>query len=410
MSATIRSINRPENSFKINYITLRTEKGTRYNIQPLMLGLVIYEDVFDAGITGTITIKDEHDIISGVPVIGREFLDISFSSRDNEGNFLPPYEKTFAITEIEAHMKDIQAGIHYAVLSFGPPSYVQDSTVRITKSFKAAPHEIVAAAAGSIGIINIDVENTLHPRLYLFTNKRPFEVIDKMADESQSAINNSTDFVLFENADGWHFKSLYSLMMQKPRHDVTNEIVHQGNTYDRLNMVYHHVDSKFDAATMRKKLIGNEIHTHDPISKRIIKHSAGYKSHFAEFPTMNGISFFVEDTLPDNTDGYISFDVNDGPYASHSDTDKNQRLQRDICRDLLDSYIATGKMPGNVDVTAGIVVDLKMLSTDLKNREDIFKAGKHLITKVKHELTLTEYWTTIQVQKDSYLPTQKKLT
>lgn len=410
MSATIRSINRPENSFKINYITLRTEKGARYNIQPIMQGLIIYEDIYDGGITGQIAIKDQNDIIGSVPVIGREFLDISFSSRDNEGNYLPAYEKTFAITELAAHMKDIPSGLHYAVLEFGPPSYIQDSTIRITRSFKAAPHEIVAAAASTLGILNVDIETTLHPRNYLFTNKRPFLVIDKMCHEAQSSINNSTDFVFFENADGWHYKSLYTMMMQKPLHDITNEIIHQGNTYDRLNLVYHHVDSKFDATTMRKKFIGNEIHTHDPIAKKIIKHSAGYKSHFAEFPTMNGLSFFVEDTLADNSAGYISFDVNDGPYASHSDTDKNQRLQRDICRDLLCGYIATGKMPGNSDVTAGIVVDLKMLSTDLKNREDIFKAGKHLITKVKHELTLTEYWTTIQVQKDSYLPTQKKLT
>ena len=68
MSATIRSINRPENSFKINYITLRTEKGSRYNIQPIMIGLVIYEDLFDCGITGMITIRDENDIISGAGV------------------------------------------------------------------------------------------------------------------------------------------------------------------------------------------------------------------------------------------------------------------------------------------------------------------------------------------------------
>lgn len=409
MSATTRSINRPENSFRINYITLRTEKGSRYNIQPIMQGLVIYEDIFDCGITGSIALKDQNDLIAAVPIIGREFLDISFSSRDNDGNFLPPYEKTFAITEIDIHTKDIPSGLHYSVLSFGPVSYIQDSTVRITRSFNAAPHEIVASAAAAVGILGVDIETTLHPRKYIFTNKRPFCVIDTMAKESQSALNNASDFVFFENANGWHYKSLYSLMMQKPYCELTNEIIHQGNTYDRLNLVYHHVDSKFDAATMRKKFIGNEVHTHDPISKKIITHSAGYKDHFVQFPTMNGISFFVEDTIDDVSDGYITFDVNDGPYASHSDTDKNQRLQRDICRDLLGGYIATGKMPGNSDITAGIVADLKMLSTDLKNREDIFKAGKHLLTKVKHEITLTEYWTTVQLQKDSYLPTQKKL-
>lgn len=410
MSATIRSINRPENSFKINYVTLRTEKGTRYNIQPIMQGITIYEDIFDGGITGSIVIRDQNDIIGSAPIIGREFLDISFSARDNNGDFLPPYEKTFAISEIAAHMKDMQSGVHVAVLEFGPQSYIIDSTIRITRSFTAAPHEIVSSVSSVLGIENVDIEQTLHPRKYVFNNERPFSVIDTLSGESQSSINNSTDFVFFENAYGWHYKSLYTLMMQKPAHDITNYIQHQGNTYDRLNLVYHHVDAKFDASTMRKKFLGNEIYTHDPITKRIISHSSDYKSHFAEFPTMNGISFFVEDLTSDSVDGYITFDINDGPYASHSDSDKNQRLQRDICRDLLYGYVATGKMPGNNDITAGIVVDLKMLATNLADREDIFKAGKHLITKVKHELTLTEWWTTIQIQKDSYLPTQKKLT
>lgn len=410
MSATTRDINRPENSFKINYITLRTEKGTRYNIQPIMQGLILYEDIFDYGITGVIALKDQNDIISGVPIIGREFLDISFSSRDNLGEFLPAYEKTFAITKVAGHMHDRYSGLHHSVLSFGPVSYVEDSTVRITRSFaSSAPHEIVKHTAATIGILDADIEETLHPRSYVFCQKRPFSLIETMCLESQSAINNSTDFVFFENKYGWHYRGLYSLMTQGSSADITNEHVHQGNTYDRLNLVYYHVDSKFDAATMRKKFLGNSIQTHDPITKKIITQEADYKSHFAQFPTMNGSSFFVED-LVDDASGYIAFDVTDGPYASHSDSDKNQRLQRDICRDMLNGYIATGKMPGNCDITAGIVVDLKMLSTNLNDREDIFKAGKHLITKVKHEITLTEYWTTIQIQKDSYLPTQKKLS
>ena len=409
MSATTRDINSPESSFRIDYITLRTEKGARYNLQPIFQGIDLYEDIFDGGICGRIGIKDQNDIITSVPVIGREFLDISFSSRDNEGNFLPPYVKTFAITKIDIHTRDLASGLHYAIMSFKTPAYVVDSTVRLNKSYNGAPHSIVQSVCGVLGLQGVEIEETLHPRKYLFTNTRPFDAIARMEQESQSSINSSTDFLLFENAAGWHFSSLYTLMMQLKRHEITFEHVHQGNTYDRLNMVYHHVDAKFDAATIRKKIVGNEMHTHDPIEKKIIKHQAGYKSHFAQFPSMNGTSFFVED-VNDNTAGYIDFDVNDGPYASHSDTDKNQRLQRDICRDMLNCYVATAKMPGNVDVTAGIVVDLKMLATDLKDREDIFKAGKHLITKVKHELTPTEYWTTIQIQKDSYLPTQKKLT
>ena len=410
MSAIIRDIDRPENSHKINYIRIVTEKGTVYDITKLFTDLIIYEGIRDDSVEGSLTFVDENDIMSTIPIIGREQLHISFTSRDDKGNFIePPYEKVLSILSPDMLQRDKSVFRQIVTVNFVSSEFIKQSRIKVNRSFTASNSDIVTQLMTALES-SVQVEECLHPRTVIAPNITPFDFIHMLADESTSKTNESCDFAFFENKDGYHFKSVYTLMQQEPVAVLNLDNRNVDDTYDRFTIHQYIVDRQFSSIDQLDGILGQTALTHDIINKNIIEHTATYYDLITKFKTMNGGSLFVDDTQEQFLNSSESFGLAEGPYKEHSANENNQRIVRDFNRTLLDSYVALAELPGNIDIKTGDVVDIDFKATDILDQHDYFRSGKHIVMKLKHALTPQTYMMTLELCKDSHKVIERQLS
>lgn len=409
MSAIIRDIDRPENSHRIDYIRIVTEKGTVYDITKLMTDLVLYEDLRNNSIEGSLTFVDENDIIATIPIVGRETLHVSFCNRDSNGKFIEPaYTKIFSVLKPDNLQRDKSVLHQFVTLNFVSQEYVKQVRIKVNRSFFATNSNIVSDLMTALES-SVTAEECLHQRTVICPNLTPFDFIHMLADESTSKINESCDFAFFENKDGYHFKSVYTLMQLDPVAALNLDNRNVADTYDRFNIYNYVVKNQFSSIDQLDGVLGQTALTHDIINKTIIQHTSNYYDLTTKFKTMNGGSLFVDDTKEQFVNSSESFGMAEGPYAENSANENNQRIVRDFNRSLLDSYVAVAELAGNIDLKVGDVVDIGFAAADAMDQQDFFRSGKHIIVRIKHSITPKVYMMTLELCKDSHKPVPRQL-
>ncbi len=418
-ASIIRDIDRPENSHRIDELTLISPKGTEsYNILPTLVKLTVFEDLFFGGIEATLIFNDENDLASNVPLIGRgEKVVFKFSNRndtDSAGeNWLPNYELTLSVNKMISHYRDKVTMKMVTVLELTDESYIKDSTVRIIRSYGGSIDNIITDVLKTVDVELVECDSALHSKSFIFQDDRPMNIVHKIKNYATAEKDDCPNMVLYQDVEGWKFKSLYDLMMKPPVATLTYNIDHINSNFNRHNMLYHHADNRFTGTELQKMLINNESKTHKMSTKAIAHHQYDYKQYYEHFKPMNanGISYFIEDDLYDKGDiqGYMLYDINDEYLDDLTSTDVNQCLQQGLQRDLLSLSTATARLSGSPDIWVGHTVDVDYQTTDGQGGQEVFNSGIHLVIRVKHEITLIDYFTTIEMCKDSYKPTDRKL-
>ena len=189
-----------------------------------------YEDIDNPTVTGDITIADAVGILEGVPILGEETLEVSFSTAGSLDNNIiinrfrihrvdPPIKSNENFRSIKLHfvsdlvMKNIQVEVQKSfkgssdtpktisdiVRSIYYDSFCNDSKDNpnyetTKKEFKVGP---------TIGIYSVHIPNWT-----------PFKAIQYLASKAQSSSNdaNGAHFVFYETLKGYRFVSIETLM------------------------------------------------------------------------------------------------------------------------------------------------------------------------------------------------------
>ncbi len=418
-ASVIRDIDRPENSHRIDELTLISPKGEqKYNILPTLVKLTVFEDIFFGGIEATLIFNDENDLASNVPLLGRgEKVKFKFTNRndtDNSGeNWLPDYDITLSVNKMVSQYRDKVTMKMVTVLELVDESYIKDSTIRVIRSYGGSIDTIIEDVLKLVDVELVQRDTALYSKSFIFQDERPMNIVHKIKNYATAEKDDCPNMVLYQDVQGWKFRSLYDLMIQPPITTLTYNIDHINSSFNRHNMFYHHADNKFTGTEIQKMLINNESKTHKMSTKSIAHHQYDYKKYYEQFKPMNanGVSYFIEDDLYERGDiqGYMLYDINDEYLDTVSSTDVNQCLQQGLQRDLLSLSVATAKLSGSPDIWVGHTVDVDYQTTDGKSGQDMFNSGIHIITRVKHEVTLVDYYTTIEMCKDSYKPNSRSL-
>lgn len=393
-------------SHKIDYVKLVTEYK-EYDITSFIVEIVLFEDIQDDAINGDIVLTDSKNLLSTLPVIGREKIIISFSSRDDNGKYFDSYIKTFKLIAPTGIQTDLLNGAETYKFSIVTEAYAKNDKIKISKSYNTTPDKIVTDLMNTIDE-EVAVEECLYKRNFIIPNTTPFSFIKFLCDESTSKVNESSDFVFFENIDGFNFKSVYTLMKQDPTHVIEYKLNTLNNKDYRLNARHISIDKYFNALDYYNGVCGSKIITHDPIKKKQIIGTTDYYTFKNEFPNMNKGNLFIDDTFPQEKNSKIIYDVADSVYSLHGNSFINQRLKRLNNRALLNGSKVTIVLSGNIDIKTGTVI--YVFYRDEFDKPDLLRSGNYIVTKIKHDITKAEYLMTIECSKDSYIPTSKKLS
>lgn len=396
--------------YELKDLKIINYKGIPVDIKAALIKMDIQTDLFNNCMHGSIELSDKGNFIQNIPLIGEELIQLSIQADKDS----PIKTFTFYVFQNEdVHIKGKDMFTYK--LYFSSIELLKNRSLSVSEGFKQYnTTKLVQNMFDRISTKQLNTENTSNQINYVAPNISPLEIINYICARCVSNKNpNAASYVFYEDFNGFNFKTIDSLMMEKPKFtysfnhktEVNNDI-----REELFSVNAWKVDQHFNILdNLNKGMYGSTTYQLDPFTREYKKFSYNYfsskdymKTTHIESPNpLNKLqtSYFMFKEVAKN---YNKF----GMVGSH----QNGKLQKLGVRysqinQLTNSYKLIMEIPGNNNLYAGDVINVDYLnySSDKdKEKNDLYMKGNYLVMATRHIFTQSEYQMVIEAVKDSY--------
>lgn len=429
-------------SFSINELFLFVAEGDNpifsgqnsilYNvdIKPIMERIDIYENIIAPIIYGSITVTDTMGL-SKLLSTGSCYIKMNISKVSRqESSQVSSYEKIFRIYKQSQRKKRSENSEVYTFY-FCSDEYVLSQQSFVNKGYsdtysnmaKNILQEYLSVSDNEIILSNsFGIKNVTIPSL------RPLDALQWCASRAVNS-NFIPDFLSFENRDGYNFVSLSDLFSNEAI--PINFNIKNANTDDEedANKYFSVNDSTITSQfnlldSIKKGSFAGTIYGYDIVTRTFFKqqiNSSYYDNRMIRLNDSNGTKLIPS---VKNKKGILSSEASDSKrtvivtdsqfrqskYAiSKVPAIKLHEPEQSLAhRSAVFSFLSNKKMkiilPGNLNLTVGMLVELKYPKRGLKNSEKIDDdtfSGKCLIIAVRHVFMPDKHETLLEISSDS---------
>tara|TARA_Y100001973_G_C5193720_1_gene332744 strand:+ start:961 stop:2475 length:1515 start_codon:yes stop_codon:yes gene_type:complete len=414
----------------------------KMNIDDLVREIQIYEDIKLQTLSGVMVIEDAAGLLDRLPLTGNEVLEFTahtpgFALDDSD------YPRGYDFTMESGSpmfiykIKDIRVvspNKKFYGLEFCSKEKIKDTQRKICKAMTGPIHNLVMSILRNDLKSKKDLffEETKPVVKYVIPKKSPLNTIKFLNTESISKDFNNSGFYFFETSDGFHFKSLASMIShesgvaKRPEIEYTNAPkIESGTLYKQKDkngyMIKGNIEkifsmkikTRFDTFTnIKEGVYASRLVTYDAFTKQFKEIDFDYLQDFVERAHISQIS--KEETnvrhsimpIYNFEDGKILSDFSEGKYmfttsaqGMHDKKDEEGNINAietaDISETLqtslsqkgaFNSFIIELEVPGHTAITAGTVIGFKTLtgSSTKESKIDPYLSGNYLVTGVSH--------------------------
>ena len=409
--------------------------GQKINIISQVRELNIYQSIDTPYMSGNIMIADAEGVAEKLPFLGQERLLFSLQTPSHEGtvNF-NEYHAIIYNVETRFHSSDREQTL---VLNWTSLEHYKNIRTKISASFNGMISEMVEKILTNKDYlatnkpINIDVTKNI--RNYVIPNLNPFQTIELLRTEAVSAAEQSPHFLFYENPDGFHFRSLDSLIGSQGTLSVDHKRTYkfeppQENEppVETATTILHWEvqDNTNNFLSTKLGMHGSTLYYHDIFNKNIQKFEFDYtRDSFSKRNSTNQedkssgtvVSQGTIDkkkTITEFPDSkiFVHPTASDKLHSLGTDNNAEEWLQESISRKLEREYFTLKiETYGNTDIMVGDMINVvipsnKPLSGAAGTEAiDPILSGRYLITSLHHKVTPTEsnHTMVMTVMKDS---------
>ena len=175
--------------------------------------LDMYESIYNNAVTAKLTIVDDNNILSNLPILGQEIIDIKIKTAGLEEFSIT---KQFVVYEISGR-SEFTRGTEVFTLNLVSLEFLQGMRTVVSGSYTDTISNIVKSILTDSEILGYDpskvfIDKTVGIRKFVFPNSHPDIVIERLATESIPEGNKGAPFFMFfESLDGVHFENLINM-------------------------------------------------------------------------------------------------------------------------------------------------------------------------------------------------------
>tara|TARA_Y100000034_G_C6862073_1_gene392479 strand:+ start:111 stop:1535 length:1425 start_codon:yes stop_codon:yes gene_type:complete len=437
--------------FIIEELDLITSSGLRIDLRTSVMGITIFEDIFNMTITGTIAIQDSVNLASAGPLIGQEYLHLKIKTpfiKEHEDNIIDFSKNAFLVHSISRRQRFTE-GVQGVVMSFVSQELVKNQRLKVTHSLTDTWSNIVKKMLRSPLWLNskkkLEIEPTIGIKKIVAPNIRPLDVVVMAMKQSISEYKGEPTYLFYETLKGFNFRTLTSLYNRGPLMEYgvfqpgTN--ISEGVVdvfLDLRTILNYEIALNNDSITnYRTGMYGSQLVTHDIISKNYTMSQYNYHDNWPneehivggvtkgdpEFPIVSGLvvneygqrvsdfparTFLLPTSLTGGVDSQHTTKNNTHPYAANDPHKWLQRRNSQMIQ-LENALQVNVEVHGQTLLNVGDKVLLHLpYSASLKSKEDgdfdRFYRGPFLVKKIRHEFVNTEnpkHTMHMQLVKDS---------
>jgi len=452
-----------QDDFRITEVVLYNYKGDAENLTEDVVAIDVFESIYNHTLTGKLTFTDQFSFVERMPIVGKEFLEFRLRTpiqyNGVYGGEINAVTHKFFVYKVSVEQATFRNQV--VTLHFASAEMLRNNRVRVSKAYEGAYDKAVADIFKSSSILNskkpLFLERTRLNQKVVIPNLRPFDAINMFCSRSLSTISNSASFFFYETTQGFHFRSLDSMVRDLksgvgPSQSMfTYKLETSGmpnpsspgeDAYRDLERVYSHkFNNALDTiADTRSGMMASKLITHDLYNKTFSTKEFNYAKDYFTLPHLendNSLSEFPSkysmipespaDPSEDDTNkegrNNIYTDYTDGVVMVQSTTAnvhntnlasgyhaENTLQSRTHSLEILKSLQLTITTPGNTHVNAGQVVNVTVPSYASEVFEkgekqyNKFTTGRYLITDLRHAIDFNaqKHRTILTLSKETY--------
>ena len=200
--------------FFIDGVLIVGSSGARINVTDQIRELNIYQNLDTPYMSGNLLLADSMGVAEMLPLLGQERLLFSLRTPEHEGKIdFNNYHAIIYNVEKRFHTTDREQAF---LVNWTTIDHYKNIRTKISESFKGTISDIVTKILKDENYLGskkpINIEKTQNIRKYVFPNTSPFQAIQLVKEEALSEGEKAPHFLFYENPDGYHFRSLDSLI------------------------------------------------------------------------------------------------------------------------------------------------------------------------------------------------------
>jgi hypothetical protein len=399
------------NSVELSRVDLKFDGG-KYDMLDSYVSLRIDEDLDSGSLEMNISFLDAADISNKIDFDGTEVIDIKFASPGQREIELKFQVYKDMITPAPDN------GSSKIVTLFGvTPEHYTQANIDINQSFRGPINKFAEDIFGKLkSKRKITTDNTAGQLVTIVPGMTPFESMEFLAARAYDSNFKSSAFKFFEDADGYNFRNLESLITdgkaspfvykQSPVAAVQSDAEAQ-----QFDIQHLEIDTGKDVmAKVKSGMYASEAKEIDLINQTIVESTFLMREQFDEFEHLDDDAMSI-DSKKALTDHMQTVNTTYWLVRNIDSLREEPNFTEIIPRRMfylssLDQVRCKLGIPGNSDLGVGKVIHLDILEqtarTETKEPEQKI-SGNYMITKVTHLIERTRGYTqAVEMCKESY--------
>ena len=414
--------------YQIEYIELTNFQDDVIDISDFVTRFSYLEDIFSPVIYGTVGISDSLDLHQYYPMCGEEKIRIGFRSAESEDLV----ELEFNVYKVGSKQRaDNQRDVY--VIHFCSSELVTNSRNKVSKSYKGQTVDEIVNDALDILESEKDrnIASTENLQHIISPRWSPLELISHCASIAKSGSYDGSNFVFYENKDGFTFDTIENLVSQPAFNEdpIEPKIQDKQENADSEEQINPSISFKTFVVERASKdtlkmnndgmYLGKTI-SYDPLTHAIATTEFNHSEEFGNLAHLDRASVFspnfsvdadteehkvtVHTTKTFREDStYYTANEDENTYSTKEEEIINKRASQ---VSEINSIIVSGELYGYSDITCGQVLNINVpnntiLESVKTEAEHHYLTGNFLVRSCQHILEGNEYTIEIVLVKDS---------
>jgi len=416
----------------IHRVQITSKTGAVVELRHVTAEINIHEDLFNNTVYGNIVVGDSSNLIRNIPIFGFEKILIEFQSPNRKN----PYLKEFRVYKVSDAKLSAERSQTY-VIHFTSEIHFKDFNTRVSKSYKG---KLISSIFEDIHYNYLEnpyvqiVEPTKYLHHIVIPNWNPIRAINWLAARANSVAYEGSNYIYFENRNGFNFCSLSKLMdVSGPIMTYVYQVANVRLPYDsdashmlrdlpqdfRGIQSYEFADPIDILKNLERGEYGSRLLIHSIDRKKAFTTEFDYKKTWEKFKHVepatkqdierkkSGFTF-----ISDQEGSLINPNAKIKMYPSrvgqqfenHAD---QWLLQRASQLEQIHNLKLKMITPGDSNRTVGEIVRIYLPSPEpiyegeIKPREEKYFSGKYIIASLRHHVKSTDYTNHMELFKDS---------
>jgi len=403
---------------QLRQVRLHSLNGQVANIINQIESISVYEDLFSNFITLSIVLRESIDYLNLFPFMGEEYIDIDIVTPGTDR----PIIGKFYIYKIEDREYTREREVVYIIKAISQ-EYLNDANIKISKAYSGSISENVSKLLGKEGLNTKKktlVQTTSNTIKFVSAFWSPVKCINYLG---AAAINQkkSPTYLFYENRDGFNFKAIDDLLIEKTYHTFTRDnytrteadqgvgnLKDPDKDYKRVLSLSIPVVTDYmnDIQTGRLK---SKIISHDILTKKYTVKDYSIKKDTTPMSLLNPNPAYSKYATSNSSSTMMLMPKYYNNFSNFADVTNHKVIQKRMSFfQNLNKFKVNIEVIGRTDYTIGQVVELNIpkagiITKNDNDTRDLMLSGRYLISAISHYINRENHTCSLELIKNSTL-------